>query len=204
MHEELEAKIRSHFDAGELEHAATVALEGYGRELLGFLVATMRDEQDARDVFSQVSEDLWRGLPNFGWRSSFRTWSYSLARNAAGRFRRTPHNQRHRRVPLSAISEVANRVCTRALPHLRTEIKDRFAELRQSLDPDDQALLILRVNRRMTWKQIAQVLDAASIDDDAAIDRAAARFRQQFHAVKARMHDLAERDGLLDSEIDAP
>ena len=44
MREELEETIRSHCDAGELEQAATVALEGYGRELLGYLVATMRSE----------------------------------------------------------------------------------------------------------------------------------------------------------------
>jgi len=198
MQEELEATIRSHFDAGEFEQAATVALEGYGRELLGYLVATMRSEQDAGDVFSQLSEDIWRGLAEFGWRSSFRTWSYVLARNAAGRFRRSPHNQRHRRERLSKISEVADRVRTQTLPHLRTEVKDRFDELRRSLEPDDQALLILRVNRRMSWKDIAQVLDGASTEDDAALSRAAARFRQQFQTVKKRMHALAERDGLLD------
>jgi len=200
MSEELEARIRSHFDAGELEEAATVALEGYGRELLGYLIATMRSEQDAGDVFSQLSEDLWRGLPEFGWRSSFRTWSYVLARNAAGRFRRAPQNQRHRRVGLSKISEVADRVRTETLPHLRTEVKDRFGELRRALDPDDQALLILRVNRRMSWKEIAQVLGDASIDDERAIDRGAARFRQRFQTVKKRMHDLAKREGLLEFE----
>ena len=91
MQEELEAKIRSHFDAGELEEAATVALEGYGRELLGYLVATMRSEQDAGDVFSELSEDLWRGLPEFGWRSSFRT-STSATVGSSSRCRR-PRSQ---------------------------------------------------------------------------------------------------------------
>ncbi len=198
MSERLEAEIRAHFDAGRLEEAATVALEGYGRELLGYLVATMRSEEDAGEVFAQLAEDLWRGLPDFRWRSTFRTWCYSLARNAAGRFRRRPHNQPRRRVPLSKIGEVAVRTRTATLPHLRTEIKDRFAKLRESLDPDDQALLILRVNRRMSWKEIAQVLDSEAASDDPGLDRAAARFRQRFQTVKKRMHALAEADGLLE------
>jgi len=204
VQEELEATIRSHFDAGEMEAAATAALEGYGRELLGYLVATMRSEQDAGEVFSQLSEDLWRGLPEFGWRCSFRTWVYVLARNAAGRFRRAPHNQRHRHVGLSKISEVADRVRTGTLPHLRTEVKDRFDELRQSLDPDDQALLILRVNRRMSWKEIAQVLGDGSLNDDTAVDREVALFRQRFQQLKKRMHALAKREGLLALEKEPP
>ena len=204
MQEELEASIRSLFDAGRLEEAATVALEGYGRELLGYLVATMRSEEDAGEVFSQLGEDLWRGLPEFAWRSSFRTWIYALARHAAARFRRTPANQRQRRVGLSMISEVADRVRTQTLPHLRTEVKDRFAELRETLEPDDQALLILRVNRGLSWKEIAQILDGAAVDDEAGLTRGAARFRQRFQVVKVRMHELAERDGLLDSENQAP
>lgn len=204
MEDALEQEVRALFDAGKFEDALTAALEGYGKELLGYLIATMRSEEDAGEVFSQLSEDMWRGLPDFGWRSSFRTWAYVLARNAASRFRRSPHNQPQRRERLSRISEIADRVRTRTLPHLRTEVKDRFDALRESLEPDDQALLILRVNRRMSWKDIAQVLDTEAVDDDGALARAAARFRQRFQTVKKRMHELAERQGLLDVEKDTP
>ena len=57
MHQELETEIRSHFDAGELELAATVALQGYGPELLGYLVATMRDEQAAGEVKAEAEKE---------------------------------------------------------------------------------------------------------------------------------------------------
>ena len=105
---------------------------------------------------------------------------------------------------MSKISEVAAKVRTETLPHLRTEVKDRFAELRRSLDPDDQALLILRVNRGLSWNEIAVVLDGASPNDEPAIQRGAARFRQRFQGLKKRLHERAERDGLLQTEIDGP
>lgn len=204
VREDLEGAIRSLYDAGELEQAATVAVRGYGPELLGYLTATLRSEQTADEVFAQVCEDLWRGLPEFSWRCSFRTWTYVLARNAAASFRRSPQNQAARRVPLSKISELVMEVRTRTRPHLRTDVKDRFAELRSSLDPEEQALLILRINRELSWNEIALVLDAASPDDEDAIRRGAAKLRQRFQALKKRLRERVAREGLLgDVESDA-
>jgi RNA polymerase sigma-70 factor (ECF subfamily) len=187
VHDALEREIRFLHEQGEMEKAATVALEGYGREVLGFLLATLRDEDTASDVFAQMSEDLWRSLPTFEWRCTFRTYIYTLARYASARFWRSPHNEPRRRVPLSRISEVAQRVRTATLPHLRTEAKDRFAALRQSLDPDDQTLLILRINRRMKWDDIAGIMDEPT-----------PRLRKRFQALKDRMRARAQREGLLD------
>ena len=119
-------------------------------------------------------------------------------RHAAARHTRTPQNQRKHKVPLSRIGEVAGAVRTRTLPHLRTEIKDQFAELRASLDPDDQALLILRVNRELSWKEIAVIMGDAEPDDDAALRSGAARLRQRFQGLKTRIRLRAKREGLLD------
>jgi RNA polymerase sigma-70 factor (ECF subfamily) len=196
---DLERQIRDAFDAGELEAAATLAIESYGGEVLGYLLATLRDEEDASEVFSQVSEDLWRGIEDFQWRSTFRTWLYILVRHAAARHCRAPQNQRKRKVPLSRVGEVAATVRSRTLPHLRTEVKDRFAALRETLEPDDQALLILRVNRQLSWKEIAVVFGEAEPDDGAALRKGAARFRQRFQAIKTKIRSQAKRDGLLDS-----
>src|ERR1700733_1173774 len=61
----LESRIHALHDAGEKKLAATALLEGYGRELLTFLVAHLRDRDAAAEVFSQFTEDLWRGLNGF-------------------------------------------------------------------------------------------------------------------------------------------
>jgi len=45
--------------------AATLALRTYGPELYGFLAGQLQNNTDADEVFSQLTEDLWRGLPAF-------------------------------------------------------------------------------------------------------------------------------------------
>lgn len=198
MGADLEDAIRAHHDAGRYAEALTVALEGYGREVMGFLMIRLRrDETLASEAFSQLGEDLWKGIEGFGWRSSFRTWMYVLARNAASRQGR----DRHRRdgVALSEVSEQVARVRTQTLTFLRTEAKDRFAELRAELSPEEQQLLVLRVKRGLSWNEIATILDEeVAMEDEAAIMRAAARYRQRFKSVKDRLRKRAAADKVPD------
>ena len=91
--DEVEVKLEAHIRAGDLDQAATLALETYGPEVHGFLINLMGGTADVGEVFSQTCEDLWRGLPSFEGRCSVRTWMYLLARHAAARYRRTPWNR---------------------------------------------------------------------------------------------------------------
>ncbi len=202
----LEDDLRRLFDVGDLTAVATLAVERYGPEVLGFLHATMRAESDADEAFAQACEDLWRGLPAFGWRSSLRAWTYTLARNSAHRFRRSPMQRAARRAGLSEISEIAERVRSRTLPHLRTEVKDRFAVLREALDPEDRELLVLRVDRGLEWIEIAEVLAPGEIDAElaagaapgpVALKRVSARLRKRFETLKDELRERARAAGLL-------
>jgi RNA polymerase sigma-70 factor (ECF subfamily) len=195
VNDALEATIREHHERGDHRAAVTAALEGYGREVMGFLFVRLRDEARAADVFSQLGEDVWKGIGGFGWRSSFRTWLYVLARNAA--YREEQHAKKNRNVPLSEISDVVQRVRTETLPYLRTEAKDRLQELRASLDPEDQQLLVLRIKRRLSWKEIAAIMSGTEDLDDEEVARASARYRQRFKKLKDRLRDQAEQAGLL-------
>jgi len=183
----LEARLRALHEAGDLQALSTAALEGYGPELLGWLVAVARDEDLGREAFADFSEDLWRGLPGFRWASSFRTWAYVLARHALARLLRDPRRRRARNLSLSHVAEVAARVATTTLAHLRTGAKDRVARLREGLSPEEQSLLILRVDRQMTWPEIAEVLGDA---EPGAREREAARLRKQFQRVVRRLREL--------------
>ena len=197
---DLEARIQALREAGDLSGAATQAIEGYGPEVLGFLVTFLRNETDASDVFSQACEDLWAGLPRFEGRSSLRTWFYTLARHAAARFRRSPHRRPGRHVELSAASSAAARVRTQTLPHLRTEVKDKFAAIREALDPEDRALLVLRVDRNMSWNEIAHVLAPDEADTADGLSRASARLRKRFQFVKDDIRARAKQAGLIPDE----
>jgi RNA polymerase sigma-70 factor (ECF subfamily) len=184
----LEAKLRAACQAGKLEQAATEAIAGYGPEILRYLLSLTRDEVAAGEVFSQFCENLWVGLPKFRWESSFRIWAYSLARHAWFRMLRDPHRRRERRIALSDVASVqqaAAGVRSRTATYLRTEVKDKISELRAKLDPDDQSLLILRINRKLSWTEIARVL--ADPDEDLPakeLDKRAAALRKRFQRIK--------------------
>jgi RNA polymerase sigma-70 factor, ECF subfamily len=191
-----EARIDACLRAGDLQNAATSAVEAYGPEVLGFLVTLLRDESDASEAFSQACEDLWRGLPGFQQRASMRTWFYTLARHAAARLRRSPSRAPRRRLPLTELSEVADGVRSRTLPYLRSEVKDQFAAIREGLDESDRALLVLRVDRRLDWLEIARVF----CDDDPSegeLVRTSGRLRKRFQAVKLEIRRRASELGLL-------
>ena len=184
----LEAKLRAACDAGKLAQAATAAIAGYGPEILRYLLSLTRDEVAAGEVFSQFCENLWVGLPSFRWESSFRIWAYSLARHAWFRLLRDPHRRRERRIALSdvpSVHQAAAGVRSRTATYLRTEVKDKISELRAKLDPDDQSLLILRINRKLSWTEIARVL--ADPDEELAakeLEKRAAALRKRFQRIK--------------------
>src|SRR5712671_4299969 len=91
--EAVEELVREACVQGDTERAATLALDQYGREVLGYLIARI-GEQRGNEVFSDLLEDFWRGLPGFGWRSSLRSWIYTLARHAISRHLRSGRRRR--------------------------------------------------------------------------------------------------------------
>ena len=187
----VEARIRAAATATNWRAAAAGVLEGYGDEILGYLVAVMRSETDAEDAFSMFCESVCTALPQFRWECTVRTWAYSLARNAAYGVRRDPH--RRRVVPLADhhLEEIAAQLRTRTSSYLRTEMRDKIAKLRASLDPDDQTLLILRLSRGLTWREIARVLAADGSSTDAALDKLTASLRKRFERLKAEIKERA-------------
>lgn len=196
---EAEAQVRALCEGGEPTAAATLGIEAYGPEILGYLLAVTRDETDAHDAFALFSEDLWRGLPSFRWDSTLRTWSYTLARHALHRLRRDPHRRANRRVPLSRspeVYDVAERVRTATSVYLRTDVKDQVAALREELDPEDQTLFILRINRKMAWSDIARIMAEDADADEDELKRTAARLRKRFERAKELLKQKVRERGI--------
>jgi RNA polymerase sigma-70 factor (ECF subfamily) len=203
--EEIERDARRLCQENDAAAAAAVAIRGYGPEILGFLAALHRSEQDADDVFSLFCERLFRGLPSFGWECSLRTWAYTLARNTSRNFQRDARLRARRASPLSErsdLSRIEQEVRTETRPYLRTEAKSKLLELRNSLPEDDRALLMLRLDKRLEWKDIARIIHDADSDDgptpdDAVLKREAQRLRKQFQLLKDRLVEAGRRAGLL-------
>ena len=195
-----EQKIRQAWDAKDFGAAATLALEAYADEIVDFLSSRLRSDSDAREAFSMFAEDLWTGLPRFGWRSSARTWLYALARNAANRYVSSPHNRARRHVALSepeGLSQFIERARTATEAYRRTDVKDRIRALRERLTDDEQMLLVLRIDRDMAWRDIALAMHGEVDLSNDAVARESTRLRKVFERVKAELKRMAEAEGLL-------
>ncbi|HXX66948.1 MAG TPA: sigma-70 family RNA polymerase sigma factor [Polyangiaceae bacterium] len=204
--EALEGQIRAHCDAGDKKRAATLLLEGYGREVFAFLLARLRDHDAASEVFSQFTEDLWKGLDGFRWQCSARVWAYTLVRHAASRFIADARRREAGKVPLSGagpLSAIEQRIRTATLASARTEMRSRLAELRESLPVEEQTLLILRVNRKLDWKEIACVMSyEGEVVTDEALEKEAVRLRKRFQIAKERLRRIALEKGLIPPKND--
>jgi len=132
---------------------------------------------------------VWRGLAGFEGRCSIRAWFFVLARNAAARFRQSPHRRPGRTLGLSAADEVAALVRSTTERHLQTGAKDRFAAIRRSLSEDDRALLVLRIDRGLSWVDVTRAF--AEDDSDEALKRVEARLRKRFELLKKRLRAQA-------------
>ncbi len=197
-----EQAIHAAWQEGDFKSAATLVLDAYGRELYSFILAQFRHSWDqADDVFSSFKEDLWRGLPGFLWRCSARAWCYRLARNAAHRYRRSPQNRRARHVSLEEVGfldEAVDRARTSTQAHLRSEVKGEIQKLREELTQADRDLLALRIDRALSWREVAHaMLPADEQADEERLRRLEAALRQRFVEVKAKLKQLAKKRGLL-------
>ncbi len=184
----------------EYDRATTLALEQLGPSIVRYLAARAGDHDLASEAFAVFSEDLWRGMSTFAGRSSLRIWAFAVARNALAQvLRRRGRERRHTEAFTTTLaSRIAERVRTETLAYLRTETKERFLELRKSLSADEQTLLVLRVNERLSWDDIARIqLDGL---DPASVKREAARFRKRFQLLREKLRNLAAAEGLLGGE----
>lgn len=181
---DFDKRVRALLAAGQTGAAATLVLRELGPEILGFLSGVLGDT-DADEVYSALSERLWRSLSGFEGRCSIRTWSYVLARHEIGRFRKGMRRHAEGRVPISELQDV---LVLRNRSTMATARERKLAALRESLPVEDRTLLILRVDRNLTWDEIAlafaETPESFSEEDR---KREAARLRKRFQLIKQRL-----------------
>jgi RNA polymerase sigma-70 factor (ECF subfamily) len=193
---QLEAQAKTAADKGDWRRVATVTLEAYGDEILGFLLAQAKDEVAANEAFSMFTEAMWRGLIGFRWECTLRTWCYTLARHSWFRYLRD-RSRGAEMVPLMSsgsipIEELASRL-TRSQPSVNSGARMELEMLREQLAADDQTLLTLRLDKAMAWRDVARVMSDPDDDmDDAALERRAVGLRKRFMKIKADLREQLE------------
>jgi len=175
----IERDVAARLAAADYDGAATLTVRGYGPQILGYLRATLPADH-ADDAFSIFCESLWKGLPKFRAESTVLTWAYRLAWGAVRRVLDSPARKRMVHMSSSAMVAIAQEVRSTTAIHLRQQTADHLAHIRAQLDPDERTLLVLRVDRDLSWTEVAEIMEAD-----------AAALRKRFERVKAKIKKLA-------------
>jgi len=176
--------------SGNAREAAAALIRAEGPAVLRYLRAVLRDEDLANDAFSLFAEWSWSAIESYRGESTVRTWSFGIAVNAARRVRDEAWHKHKERLKTGDASRLAEEVRTSSPRELERQA-DRLAELRQELSAEDQNLLVLRLDQRLTWDEVAAILA------EAGQSASPAGLRKRFERLKERIARLARTRGLL-------
>lgn len=188
---ELDDRIRELLGARQISEATTLALRVLGPEMLGFLSGVLGDA-DGDEAFQSFSEHLWRSLDRFQGRCTMRTWAYVIARRAISKFRRGERRHLEGRVPISELQDVLEEV--RKTRTTLAADRQRLTKLRDELKIPDRMLLIMRVDRSLSFEEIAMAFaDDPDVLSTEELKRESARLRKRFQLVKRSLMERLRR-----------
>ena len=184
----LEVEIAGSLEAGDIRGAVASIVRGYGPELLGYLAAVLKSDSDGDDAFGLFCEELLKSLERFERRCSARTWSYRVAWHCAQKLAEDPNRRRGRRLATDEISKLVQSVRSGTPPYLEDSARIWLRQFRERLSPEEQTLLILRIDRGLAWQEVAAIMEG--VDEPA--------LRKRFDRLKRRLREAARAEGLID------
>jgi DNA-directed RNA polymerase specialized sigma24 family protein len=203
----LDARVRSLLAAGRREAAFATAIGALGSEVFGFIIDVLGRERGADEVFAAASERLSRLLPALDQRWPLRTRAYAIACREIVRHRAGARRHGPGRPPepadladlTSNVKQLVGAITTEVRRTRRLDLRqEEIAGLREELSVDDRVLLILHVDKRLAWDEIAlAIVEAQALRGDRARRREAARLRARFRLIAARLTERARLKGLL-------
>ena len=182
-----ELTIREALERGDPREAAAALASAYGHELHGWLTASY-GAADASEIYGDVMLRVSAAISGFRGDSAARTWLYQVARNEARQALRRRRRTRAVFTPLDRHPSAEERPASEGQ---REDRDARVAALRARLSEEDRSLLVLRIDRGFSYREIASM--AATGADDAAPERGAARLRRRVPDVgRRRLSSLDE------------
>lgn len=153
IHEETETQIIVRAKQGDIGAFEELIMR-YRSQVSDLVFRMYGDENLAEDAAQTAFIQAWRNLPRFEVRSSFRSWIFRIALNAAVDFLR---RQKHQ-VDIDAVLDLSleeNLEEKIAEREIRMEIQQAVAEL-----PDaSRSVLILKEYQGLKYQEIAEALD---------------------------------------------
>ncbi|HLL85235.1 MAG TPA: hypothetical protein VK420_21370 [Longimicrobium sp.] len=188
----LDERIREHLEEKDNHGAAELACSHHGAEILGWLCAVLLDNESAKTTYDAFKAELATELWTFRGEYPVRISMYSLARKLAMKNVRPPS-----RVD-SPIGASVGPTRSQEDGQARTPQDlnaSALVRMREVLEPEERMILVLRVDRGMSWEDVARVME--NPPTQATLRECATRLRRYFQRTKERLRELAARQGLL-------
>jgi RNA polymerase sigma-70 factor (ECF subfamily) len=205
--------------------------EDHRRELLAHCYRMLGSLHDAEDALQETLLRAWRGLPDFGGRSSVRTWLYRIATNVcmdaiAGRSRRVlPMDYGPPSAPTKAPGEpLIESVWVEPYPdealglpdgpaspdaryEQREAVELAFVAALQHLPATQRAVLILREVLGFSAREVAESLDTTVASVNSGLQRARRAIRERLpeRSQQATLRSLGDERtrALIETYLDA-
>jgi RNA polymerase sigma-70 factor (ECF subfamily) len=186
----LDQEVEAYLRADDIEAAAARVIGACGPAILGYLRVALGNEDAAQRAFTAFSGAVWQRLRRYRGECEIRVWTYRLAFQCAQRQRRTLRSTR-------SGPDRSGETRRRALGRTRTATVESMALaehaelLRRELSVAEQTLLTLRLDKQLSWAEIALVLGISGASKSDAVAQG------RFEKLVARLHRLAITRGFI-------
>jgi RNA polymerase sigma-70 factor (ECF subfamily) len=185
----LDQEVQVYLRADDLEAAAARVIDACGPAILGYLRVALGSESVAQQAFTAFSSAVWQKLGRYRGAWEIRLWAYRLAFQCAIQQRRAVRSKQLN-------PDRSGETRRRALGRTRTATAESMALtehaelLRRELSIAEQTLLTLRLDKQLSWSEIALVLGISGATKSEAVAR-------RFDKLVARLHRLATTRGFI-------
>ena len=163
-----------------------------GPSVLGLLHTMFRSNPDAaEEAFSLFAENLFRHAATYRGDAPLKAWVYAIARNAALSVSRDGWRRFGERLETRDAEKLAEEIRTRSAIR-RERQSNALDSLRDTLDLDEQTLLTLRLDEKLPWDEVAQVMSSGGEKVDSST------VRKRFERLKVRLGEEARLRGLVE------
>ncbi len=136
------------------EKSLEILVKRYLKPVYGFVFRYVGRPQEAEDITQETFIKVWKNLKKFDRKKSFKTWIFTIAKNASIDFLR-----KKKAIPFSAFTETL--IDPAPLPDIlanRVNLKQEVALAIEKLPFNYRAVLLLRYDDRMNFQEIADTL----------------------------------------------
>lgn len=143
--------------AGQLRRALTLLMERYGDAVYSCALRVLREEEAARDVLQQTFLAAYRDLPDFGGRSSIKTWLLTIANHRALDWVRARRRSERRLVDDEVLEERGDEQAPSVQALLDGPREARaLEECLAQLTPEVRAALLMRFQQGLRYDEMAR------------------------------------------------